>query len=188
MTQSAVRSDVILITGIMAAGKSTIAQHLAERLPASVHLRGDVFRRMIVNGRVEMEPEAPAELAEAAYAQLRLRYQLAVNAAATYCSAGFTVIYQDIILGQDLVDVIEKLKRSDSVRTLYVIVLCPSPEVVAQREAGRHKVGYGTWTPEMLDQGLRKDTPHTGWWLDTSTLTVEATVDTILAQLNQAVV
>ena len=45
---------VILITGIMAAGKSTVAQHLAERLPRSVHLRGDVFRRMIVGGRAEM--------------------------------------------------------------------------------------------------------------------------------------
>ena len=43
--------QLILITGIMAAGKSTVAQHLAERLPNSVHLRGDVFRRMMVNGR-----------------------------------------------------------------------------------------------------------------------------------------
>jgi dephospho-CoA kinase len=36
---------LILVTGIMAAGKSTVAQLLAERLaPQSVHLRGDVFR------------------------------------------------------------------------------------------------------------------------------------------------
>ena len=39
--------SIILITGIMAAGKSTIAQALAEALPKSVHLRGDVFRRII---------------------------------------------------------------------------------------------------------------------------------------------
>ena len=45
---------LILLTGIMAAGKSTVAQHLAERLPHSVHLRGDVFRRMIVNGRADV--------------------------------------------------------------------------------------------------------------------------------------
>ena len=43
--------QVILITGNMAAGKSSVAQSLAERLPKSVHLRGDVFRRMIVSGR-----------------------------------------------------------------------------------------------------------------------------------------
>lgn len=38
---------VIVITGIMAAGKSTVAQIIAERLPRSAHVRGDVFRRMI---------------------------------------------------------------------------------------------------------------------------------------------
>ncbi|MFD9885204.1 AAA family ATPase, partial [Streptomyces alboflavus] len=51
---------VIVITGIMAAGKSTVAQALAERLPRAAHVRGDVFRRMIVSGRQEYEPGAGA--------------------------------------------------------------------------------------------------------------------------------
>lgn len=45
------RSAVVLVTGVMASGKSTVAQLLAERLPGSVHLRGDGFRQMIVSGR-----------------------------------------------------------------------------------------------------------------------------------------
>ena len=53
------RVSVILITGIQAAGKSTVAQALAESLPNSVHVRGDLFRRMIVNGRVDMGPAVP---------------------------------------------------------------------------------------------------------------------------------
>jgi sulfite exporter TauE/SafE len=69
---------LILITGIMAAGKSTVAQHLAERLPHSVHLRGDVFRRMMVNGRAEMT----RELSVAAAEQLQLLYRLAETAGA----------------------------------------------------------------------------------------------------------
>ena len=40
---------VVLITGVMASGKSTIAQLLAEKLPKAVHLRGDTFRKMIVS-------------------------------------------------------------------------------------------------------------------------------------------
>ncbi|MDQ0761187.1 putative kinase [Streptomyces canus] len=44
---------VVLVTGVMAAGKSTVAQALAERLPRAAHVRGDVFRRMIVSGRAE---------------------------------------------------------------------------------------------------------------------------------------
>ena len=56
-SDAANRPHIIMITGIMAAGKSTVAQQLAERLPKSVHLRGDVFRRMIVSGRAEMDFE-----------------------------------------------------------------------------------------------------------------------------------
>jgi hypothetical protein len=37
---SAPQQAIILVTGIQAAGKSTIAQMLAERLPRSVHVRG----------------------------------------------------------------------------------------------------------------------------------------------------
>jgi adenylylsulfate kinase-like enzyme len=33
---------IVMITGVQAAGKSTVAQALAERLPRSVHVRGDV--------------------------------------------------------------------------------------------------------------------------------------------------
>lgn len=166
-----------LITGIMAAGKSTIAQRLAERLPMSVHLRGDLFRRMIVNGRAEMEPTP----SEAALAQLRLRYRLAATVANMYCQAGFTVVYQDVIIGEILTEIVEMLKH----HRLHVVVLAPSPEVAAQREAGRGKVGYGDWTPEMLDQALRETTPRLGLWLDTSYLTVEETVDAILARIQE---
>ena len=52
---------VVVITGIMAAGKSTVAQLLTERLPRAAHVRGDLFRRMIVSGRADMTPGAEEE-------------------------------------------------------------------------------------------------------------------------------
>jgi predicted kinase len=173
--------SVILITGIMASGKSTVAQAMAERLPKSIHLRGDVFRRMIVNGRAEMNPDYGDE----ALAQLRLRYELAAMVADRYCAAGFTVVYQDVIIGALLQEVVDRLKK---LRPLHVIVLTPSAEVVAQREAGRDKVGYRSWTPADLDQGLRTETPRIGLWLDTSFLTVQETVDYILMHLEDAAI
>jgi len=89
---SAVRAQaIVLITGISAAGKSTVAQMLAERLPRSVHLRGDVFRRMIVGGRADMT-SAPSEEAER---QLSLRYRLTASVCDAYFDEGFTVIAQD---------------------------------------------------------------------------------------------
>ncbi len=45
---------IYLITGVMASGKSTVAELLASKIERGVHLRSDVFRRMIESGRAEM--------------------------------------------------------------------------------------------------------------------------------------
>lgn len=171
-------SGVVVITGIMAAGKSTVAQALAERLPRAAHVRGDVFRRMIVSGGQEYEPGAAAE----AEAQLRLRYGLSAATADAYAAAGFVAVVQDVILGEQLTSYVDLLRTSP----VHVVVLAPRPDAVAAREAGRGKTGYGAWTVEDLDTGLRSGTPRIGLWLDSSDLTVDETVDAILAGLDEA--
>ncbi|MEH1012314.1 AAA family ATPase [Micromonospora sp. CPCC 206060] len=165
---------VVMITGIQAAGKSTVAQALAERLPRSVHVRGDLFRRMVVGGRAELTPDPSDE----AVRQLHLRYRLAADVVDGYVAAGFTAIVQDIVLGDDLARML-RLIRS---RPLLVVVLAPSPEAVAAREAGRGKTGYGIWGISQLDDELRKATPRIGLWLDTSDQTVEETVAEIMTR------
>ncbi len=172
------RPRLFLITGIMAAGKSTVAQRLAERLPRSVHLRGDVFRHMIVGGQAEMG----FELTPVAAQQLKLRYRIAATVAKLYLAAGFSVVYQDIIIGDDLADVIQELEYQPQ----YIVVLCPEPNVVARRDAERAKTAYTTLSVEEFDLVLRHATPRLGLWLDTSRLTADETVDIILADLDQA--
>lgn len=169
---------LIVITGIMAAGKSTVAQALAERLPRSVHLRGDLFRRMIVNGRAEMGFNLSSE----AVAQLDLRYRLAAATADLYLQAGFTVVYQDIIIGAGLTQVLPYHRH----RPLHLVVLCPSPDAVADREAGRSKQGYQGDEIAAFDRVMRQETPRLGLWVDSSHLTVDETVDHILAHLEEA--
>jgi predicted kinase len=172
-------SAVVLITGVMASGKSTVAQRLAERLSRSVHLRGDSFRRMIVSGGEDFTPQPSAE----ATAQLRLRYQASAAVADLYAGAGWTVVTQDVVLGEHLDAYLNWVKT----RPLYLVVLAPAPDVVAQREAGRRKQGYGgPWTVDLLDQALRRKTPRRGLWLDTSHQTPDRTVDQILAGLATA--
>jgi chloramphenicol 3-O-phosphotransferase len=175
----------ILITGIMASGKSTIAQALAERLPKSVHLRGDLFRRMIVNDQASMDPDKGEALTQNAEEQLRLRYRIAASVATLYVQAGFTVVYQDIIIGPMLNDLVTMLPAP-----LSVVVLCPAPDVAGQRDQTRHKTGYGDggWTPQQLDDDLRHNTPRLGLWLDNSTLSIEETVSAILARADEALV
>nr|WSX18408.1 AAA family ATPase [Streptomyces tubercidicus] len=167
---------VVVITGVQAAGKSTVAQALAERLPRSVHLRGDTFRRNIVRGQIPMTPDAEQH----AVAQLELRYRLTAHCADEYAQAGFTVIAQDILLGKYLAEMTGLIKT----RPLAVVVLLPDPAAVEAREAARPKTAYGPdWTVRDLDTLLRADTPRDiGLWLDTSQQTVDETVDEILGR------
>ncbi len=171
-------SAVFLVTGVMAAGKSTVADLLARRLPRAAHVRGDTFRRMLVSGREELLPEETAE----ARAQLDLRYRLSALVADEYARDGWTAVVQDIVLGEDLSRYVARVRT----RPLYVIVLCPSAAAVRSREDERQKTGYGVWSVDALDQALREETPRIGLWLDTSEQTPDQTVSTILDNLPAA--
>jgi chloramphenicol 3-O-phosphotransferase len=170
---------IILVTGIQAAGKSSVAQALAERLERSVHVRGDAFRRMIVSGREEM---GAAEPSAEAVRQLELRYRLAATVADGYADAGFDVVLQDVVLGPHL----SAMAAGIATRPLAVVVLAPSGEAVRRRDADRQvargKVAYraGEDSVADLDRYLREHTPRIGLWLDTSAQTVEETVTEIL--------
>ena len=170
---------LILVTGIMASGKSTVAQRIAERTaPRSVHLRGDAFRTMIVNGRVERE----VPLSDEALRQVELRYRIAATVADHYLAAGFTVVYQDVIIGELLRTVARSLAR----HRLHVVVLCPRAEVVAARDESRHKRAYERVRTDHFDRVLRAGTPRIGLWLDTSEWEVDETAQRILADLAAA--
>ena len=65
-----------------------------------MHIRGDVFRKMVVNGRADMTPNPSAE----AEAQLHLRYDLASQTADRYAEAGFDAVVQDVIVGANWPD------------------------------------------------------------------------------------
>jgi hypothetical protein len=167
-----------VITGVMAAGKSTVAELLAQRFERGVHVRGDVFRKMIVRGR---DPIAP-ELGDEALRQLDLRQRIAASVANDYWLDDFTVVLQDIYAGEGLANVVGRLEISP----LYVIVLNPRSDVVAQREALRDKTGYGEWDVERFVASFNDETPRIGLWLDTSDLSPHETVDEILLRRHDA--
>jgi len=169
-----------VITGAMAAGKSTVADLLAIRLPRSVHIHGDVFRRMVVNGRADMTPNPSPD----AIAQLNLRYDLAAMAADRYAEEGYDVVVQDVILGKDLADFVKRIETHER----YLVVLSPSVSAMEWREEQRSKDGYVHLSPGALDDVLRRETAQIGYWLDSSKQTPEETVDDILANLQRAAV
>ncbi|HET7398718.1 MAG TPA: AAA family ATPase [Intrasporangium sp.] len=171
--------QVIVVTGVMAAGKSTVSQLLAERFTRGVHLRGDEFRRMVVSGRVDMTPHGDPE----AERQLALRHTIAAHAAHLYAEAGFTVVVQDLFVGRSL----EPFLAQIPYRPLSLVMLAPEVSVVMRRESERVKKGYGdNWSIRDFDHRVRTETPHIGLWLDSSKHTPEQTVDEVLARLEQA--
>ncbi|WP_460516952.1 AAA family ATPase [Flindersiella endophytica] len=172
---------VIAITGVQAAGKSTVAQMLAERLERSAHVRGDTFRRMLVSGQAPVVPGGGGQM----QAELTLRYQIAAMVADRYAAAGFTAVVQDVILGSDLAEFAATVRT----RPFGMVVLAPDQRSVAQREQDRRKTAYKDgWTIEGLDAVLHEDTPKLGLWLDTSSQTPSQTVDEILARLPETLV
>lgn len=120
--------------------------------------------------------------------QLRLRYLLAAQTVDRYAEAGFTVILQDVILGEHLQEIVDSIRT----RPLSVIVLVPSVAAVAARDAERQRIrGKVAYQPghadiAALDRVLRCETPPLGHWLDTSALSVEETVADISAHLTAA--
>ena len=117
---------------------------------------------MIVAGRQEMTSDPTEE----AWRQLRLRYNLGAHTADAYHDAGFAVVVQDVVIGSILAEYLSAIRS----RPLVLVVLAPSPDVVATRESTRSKVAYRAGFDDIaaLNQGLHRDTPRIGLWLDSS--------------------
>jgi cytidylate kinase len=177
--------DVWLVIGVQASGKSTVADLLARRFDRGVHLQGGQFYRWAVRGWVHHDDADRSQ----ARRHLELRYRLSAMAADEYCASGFSTVVQDNIYGPDVVAWLGSVRA----RPRHLVVLRPTLEVVAQRDADRTaaagKVAYkiGGDTIASLDAQLA-DTPRLGLWLDTSEMSPEDVVDSIVAQEDRAAI
>jgi predicted kinase len=169
---------LIVVTGIMAAGKSTIARLLAQRFVRGVHIEADALQRMIVSGGewVSQPGESEGEAAE----QLGLRLKNLCLLGRSFFEAGFTVVLDDIIMGERWLHLQEELHDLP----FSLVVLAPPVEVVAsQRDRNRAKAPQGHAWATYLDHALRSTMAGVGLWMDTSEQTPEETVEQILQHL-----
>jgi predicted kinase len=168
---------LFVISGVSAAGESTVARLLAERFQHGVCVLGDAIRAMMVSGRVDMRPDAGAE----ALRQLALRYSGTLAGADVFLGAGFDVVVEDVIIGPILRDFLGLVPVPE-----FHLVLDPDAAAIEQRERERDRIDYrpGQWSVAGLQAVLREETDRIGLWLDTTWHSAEQTVEAILSDLD----
>jgi adenylylsulfate kinase-like enzyme len=172
-----------VLSGVPGSGKTTVAAALAKRYPKSAHLPMDDLRQLVVSGLA-----SPLNWTEETARQFAIARRNAGRLASDYASNGFTVVIDDVIHEQDLPQILEHVGGLQPRKVL----LSPSIFVVHRRNAQRTNKTFDTKILEpvatrMHGELLAKCPPAAGWLvLDTSTISVEDTVDRILSHFSAA--
>lgn len=166
---------VVLVVGVPGAGKTTVARALAERFDRAACIEGDLVQHhFTVSGLVGPGGE-PADEAER---QLRLRWTNCAALAANFWAAGFTAIVEHAASRRYW---IEQFVAETAPAPLSLIVLAPDAATTVRRDRERRTKQVAHLFAHM-DAELRQDLTGVGWWLDTSGLTVEESVDAVLSE------
>ncbi len=127
--------SLFVISGVSAAGKSTVARLLAKRFERGVCVPGDAIRGMMVSGRADMRPNAEAE----ALRQLALRYAWALSVADVFLNGGFDVVVEDVIVGP----ILREFLGLVPVPEFHLVFLDPDAAAIERRERERDRFAYG---------------------------------------------
>lgn len=174
-----------LISGVPGSGKSSVADALARKYPRGVHIAMDDVRAFVKAGIA-----SPLEWSAQTALQFEIARRNAARMAADYVAGGFTAVIDDVIHEGDLPQITGHLGPVVPRKVL----LSPSIFVVHRRNSQRTNKTFDTKILEPVatrlhGELLAKCPPSAGWVvLDTSTQTVNDTVDTILKRFERVAV
>jgi chloramphenicol 3-O-phosphotransferase len=173
-------SPIFIISGTPGAGKSAVAVALLRRFDYGLHLPVDDLREMVVSGVAHPVPEWTDETAR----QFRLARRSAAATAGLYAAEGFAVAIDDVLEPAEAHALLVEPLAAFAVRKVF---LRPSLEATLRRSATRTNKHFDadilTDVIGRLYQSADLDAFAAHGWqiVDSTALTIEETVDAILA-------
>ena len=172
-------NNIIFITGMAGAGKSTVGRLVARQLPKSIFIQVDELREKMVTGYAR--PEAGV-FTEEVIQQFQMARSTATFMARLYASQGVDVVIDDVCVPSNFVEQYAALFETPEVRR---VLLYPKAEIVIERIKQRggplEHIPYVPVIYTFLDS-----MPKNGWIvLDSSEWTIEQTVNQVLSSVQR---
>lgn len=169
---------IFVITGQLAAGKSTVARVLLDRYPLGLHVDVDAVREMVTSGRA-----SPLEWTDETTRQFDLAIRAASELARVYSEAGFAVAIEGGVDPAAIETALANVGRRDR---MVGIMLRPRLDVALRRNRERTHKDFETSVLEdamrRIDADIAADGERPGWHhVDNSDEPVDATAERILA-------
>lgn len=155
----------LIVSGMPAAGKSTVTGLAARLLPRAARIKADDLNEMILSGRVGYLGQP----AEEASRQAELCNRNLCSMASNFIDFGFTVLVDQLVENRSELTFLVDLLAP---RPVGLVTLAPGPTVCRQRNATREADEQFDFTGyDALHDDMRRDFDGVGWWFDTSALT-----------------
>jgi deoxyadenosine/deoxycytidine kinase len=170
-------NNIIFITGMAGAGKSTVGHMLARHFPKSLFIQVDELREKVVKGYAR--PQGGI-FTEEVMQQFQMARSTAIYMARLYADQGLDVVIDDVCVPPNFA---EQYAALFEIPGVHRVLLYPRESVVIERITKRGgPLEHIPYVPVIYNQleSMSKD----GWIvLDSSEWTIEQTVKEILSRV-----
>jgi predicted kinase len=170
-------SNIIFITGMAGAGKSTVGRLVARHFPKCLFIQVDELREKMVKGYARPEDGI---FTEEVMQQFQMARSTAIYMARLYVDRGVNVVIDDVCVPSNFVEQYAALFEIPEVQRILLYPKAPVViERIKQRGGPLEHIKYVPMIYDFLDA-----MPKDGWIvLDSSEWTIEQTVNEVLSNI-----